>query len=56
MSGDFLGATVESETTDPMLKTPTSVAFQSHNRLLIANAEYFNTDGPPNLVVSIRRP
>ena len=46
---------VVSRTTDPTFHTPTTGAL-AHDRLLIVNAEFFETDGPPYTVSSIRRP
>lgn len=46
---------VVSRTTDPTFKTPTTGALV-RDRLLIVNAEFFHTDGPPYTVSSIRRP
>lgn len=56
MSDDYSSAKVASETKDPLFKTPTSVALAPDGRLLIAIAEYFNSNGPPYYVVSIKRP
>jgi Cu-Zn family superoxide dismutase len=46
---------VVSRTTDPTFKTPTTGALAG-NRLLVVNSEFFETDGPPYTVSSIRRP
>jgi DNA-binding beta-propeller fold protein YncE len=56
MSGDYSKATVTAERKDPLFKSPTSVALAPDGRLLVAIAEYFNSDGPPYYVVSIKRP
>jgi Cu-Zn family superoxide dismutase len=42
-------------TTDDTFHTPTTGAF-AHDRLLVVNAEFFETDGPPYTVSSIKRP
>ncbi len=42
-------------TTDPTFKTPTTAAI-AHDRLLVVNSEFFETDGPPYTVSSIKRP
>jgi sugar lactone lactonase YvrE len=42
-------------TTDPTFKTPTTAAI-ARNRLLVVNSEFFETDGPPYTVTSIRTP
>jgi Cu-Zn family superoxide dismutase len=41
--------------TDPTFKTPTTGAF-AHDRLLVVNSEFAETDGPPYTVSSIKRP
>jgi sugar lactone lactonase YvrE len=46
---------VVGETTDPTFKTPTTAAI-AHDRLLVVNSEFFETDGPPYTVSSIKRP
>lgn len=56
MSEDYSSARVTGERKDPLFKTPTSVALAPDDRLLVAIAEYFNSDGPPYYVVSIKRP
>jgi Cu-Zn family superoxide dismutase len=48
--GEIVGST-----TDPTFKTPTTAAF-AHDRLLVVNSEFNDTDGPPFTVSSIRRP
>jgi sugar lactone lactonase YvrE len=52
--GQTVGELV-SRTTDPTFKTPTTGAF-AHDRLLVVNAEFIDTDGPPYTVSSIKRP
>ena len=56
MSEDYAKATVSGERKDPLFKSPTSVALAPDGRLLIAVAEYFNSDGPPYYVLNVRRP
>jgi hypothetical protein len=56
MSEDYSRATVTGERKDPLFKSPTSVALAPDDRLLVAVAEYFNSDGPPYYVVSVKRP
>jgi Cu-Zn family superoxide dismutase len=52
--GQTVGEVV-SRTTDETFKTPTTGAL-AHDRLLVVNAEFFHTDGPPYTVSSIKRP
>lgn len=42
-------------TTDPTFRTPTTAAL-AHDRLLVVNSEFADTDGPPYTVSSIKRP
>lgn len=56
MSEDYSSARVTGERKDPLFKSPTSVALAPDGRLLVAVAEYFNSDGPPYYVVSVKRP
>ncbi|HEV3365647.1 MAG TPA: hypothetical protein VG795_16205, partial [Acidimicrobiia bacterium] len=56
MSEDYSSARVTGERTDPLFRSPTSVALAPDGRLLVAVAEYFNSDGPPYYVVSVKRP
>ena len=56
MSENFASGEVSGERKDPLFKTPTSVTLAPDGRLLVANAEYFNSDGPQYYVVSIKRP
>jgi Cu-Zn family superoxide dismutase len=56
MSEDYASAKVTGERRDPLFKTPTSVALAPDGRLLVANAEYFNSDGAPYYVLSVKRP
>jgi len=56
MSEDYSSAQVAGERRDPLFKTPTSVSLAPDGRLLVANAEYFNSDGAPYYVLSIKRP
>jgi len=56
MAEDYSSATVTGERKDPLFKSPTSVALAPDRRLLVAIAEYFNSDGPPYHVVSVKRP
>jgi Cu-Zn family superoxide dismutase len=56
MSEDYSSAKVTGERTDPLFKTPTSVSLAPDGRLVVANAEYFNSDGAPYYVLSVKRP
>jgi Cu-Zn family superoxide dismutase len=56
MSDDFSHAKVSAERKDPGFRSPTSVTLATGNRLLVAVAEYFNSDGPPYYVLNIKRP
>lgn len=56
MSEDYGSATVTGERRDPLFRTPTSVSLAPDGRLLVANAEYFNSDGAPYYVVNVKRP
>lgn len=56
MSEDYSSATVAAERKDPLFRSPTSVSLAPDGRLLIAVAEYFNSDGPPYYVLSVKRP
>jgi hypothetical protein len=56
MSEDYSRATVTGERRDPMFKSPTAVSLAPDGRLVVTNAEYFNSDGPPYYVLSVKRP
>lgn len=56
MSEDYSRAAVTGERRDPLFRTPTSVTLAPNGRLLVANAELFNSDGPPYYVVNVKRP
>jgi WD40 repeat protein len=56
MSEDYSSAKVTGEMKDPLFRSPTSVQLAPDGRLLIAIAEYFNSDGPPFYVVNVKRP
>ena len=56
MSEDYGRASVTGERKDPLFKSPTSVTLAPDGRLLVANAEIFNTDGAPYYVVNVKRP
>jgi len=55
LTRDASEGVVLSETTDPTFKTPTT-ADVARDRLLVVNSEFFETDGPPYTVSSIRVP
>lgn len=55
-SGDYRRAEIVKETTNPEFRTPTAASLAPGNRLLINNAEFFDTNGPPYVVLSIPRP
>ena len=56
MSDDYGSAAVTGERRDPLFRSPTAVSLAPDGRLLVANAEYFNSDGAPYYVVNVKRP
>lgn len=56
LSKDYLKAKIVSATTSPLFRTPTAAALTPDGRVLVSQAELFDTDGPPYAVTSIPRP
>ncbi len=58
LSPNYLKAEVLSRTTSSEFHTPTAASLAPDNRLLVANAEFFDTSepGPPFYVTRVRRP
>jgi superoxide dismutase, Cu-Zn family len=56
LSNDWTRATITKATTSPLYRTPTSAALTPDGRLLVSQAELFDTNGPPYAVTSQPRP